>query len=157
MSESFNLNLDPELVFISSVASWGQTQTTFLLLDVIITLTIYFQSRPNKALLILAIFSLLKGQNIIWLYLCGDYNSGYSMTFVSFLTVMCEVGWFFLDHCSSISTLQRVHAFYSWSLTGKILYGWVAISSNVDLIISLPWCCFTWVSQYLPFWKLRCS
>ncbi|KAJ3323280.1 hypothetical protein HDV06_002048 [Boothiomyces sp. JEL0866] len=131
MSESFDSSVDPKLVFITSVASWGQTQTTFLLLDLIITSTIYFQSRPNKALLILAIFSALKGQNILWLYLCGDYSPDYSMATVSFLTVMCEVGWFFLDHCSSISTMQRVHAFYSWSIPGKLLFGWVIVSGAI--------------------------
>ncbi|KAI8910311.1 hypothetical protein EDD86DRAFT_205075 [Gorgonomyces haynaldii] len=115
-------------LFLQSVASFGQQQSTILFLDLVMTWSAYLQVMPNFTILLLAIGSSLKGMNIVWLYLAAAYTNQYSDTLCTLITVMLEVGWYFLDHIAGISTLHRCHVFYKDTAILQILYGLTAVS-----------------------------
>jgi hypothetical protein len=99
-------------LFVASITEWGQTQSTFFFLDLVICCQCYYAARPNQAILLLLIASALKAINIVPFYFAGMYTPSFSDFSVNAITVTLEIGWFFYDHIISASTLHRVLIFY---------------------------------------------
>jgi ABC-type multidrug transport system fused ATPase/permease subunit len=89
---------------------WALAQTQLTWMDLMGVWFIYSQMRPNRAILLLAVLSLLKAMNIVWFSLIFDYQENYSDYIVTIMLVGLDVGWFFNDHIASLSTLQKVNS-----------------------------------------------
>jgi hypothetical protein len=93
-----------------SSAGWALAQIQLTWMDLFGVWFIYSQMRPNRAIFLLAILSVLKATNIIWFSLLFDYTPQYSDTLVTIILVGLDIGWYFNDHIASLSTLQKVNS-----------------------------------------------
>ncbi|KAJ3322593.1 hypothetical protein HDV06_002970 [Boothiomyces sp. JEL0866] len=97
---------------IASMTSWPQSQVTNFSIDLMVTLLIYFQVRPNFSIKLLAIGSFLRWFFIVPAFLISTgYTPSSPESLCDWIVGFADIGWFINDQISLLSTFHRALCF----------------------------------------------
>ncbi|KAJ3319530.1 hypothetical protein HDV06_006263 [Boothiomyces sp. JEL0866] len=99
--------------FVSIIQYVAAPQFFAYFVDCYCVWLIYSQIRPNPSVLLLAILSTLKAQNLLWFMVGADYTPNYTDGICYAIAAGLNFGWFINDHIASISTFQKAVAVVS--------------------------------------------
>ncbi|KAJ3255030.1 hypothetical protein HK103_006650 [Boothiomyces macroporosus] len=109
---------------IASMTSWPQAQVTNFSIDLLVTLLIYSQVRPNFSIKLLAVCSFLRWFFIVPAFLVSTgYTPSYPEGLCDWIIGFADIGWFVNDQISLLSTFHRALCFTNDTTEKFVLKG----------------------------------
>ncbi|KAJ3255029.1 hypothetical protein HK103_006649 [Boothiomyces macroporosus] len=97
---------------IASMTSWPQTQVTNFTIDLMVTILIYQQVKPNFSIKLLVTASFLRWMFVVPGFLIStSYTPSSTEAFCDCIVTFADIGWFFNDQISLVSTAHRALSF----------------------------------------------